>query len=96
VSWDATLQWRFQHHGVTAHRTLDGITESDSFAEWRHGPVLGTATGVELFDPLGLFFGAEVGRYLRYYDVKVEDQLVGRVPAFNFGILAGIRWIAPS
>jgi hypothetical protein len=95
VLWDATIEWRFQHHSVVAHRTQEGSTESDSFAEWRHGPVLGTAVGVELFDPLGVFFGAEMGRYLRSYDVKVEDQLVGRVPAFDFGILAGIRWIAP-
>jgi hypothetical protein len=26
----------------------------------------------------------------------VENQLVGRVPSFSFGIAVGLRWIPPA
>jgi hypothetical protein len=96
ITWDGVAQLRLQHYSVVATRTLNGIEQTDTGGYWRAGPALVSAVGVRLIDSLALVFASDVGWYLPQIDVSRENQLIGRVPPFNFGIDVGIRWISPS
>jgi hypothetical protein len=96
ITWDAFAHMRAQYYTVVAVRTRGGVEQRAGGSDWRYGPTLGTAVAARLLDPVGLFLACDLGWHLPEIDVNAEDQLVGRVPAFNFGIVAGLRWIAPS
>lgn len=96
VAWDVSAQARVQRYAVFASRTQEGVEHTDSGSEWRSGAALNTRVAFRVLDSLGLFLDADGGWYLPEIPVTSENRPVGRVAPFNFGIAAGLRWIAPT